>query len=192
MAGQNRMTPVEAAKALGIRPQMVYGFIKHNRVKTWQNPSGKADLVDLKEVESVAKAVRHHVPKDESGKPVRRSAGVSRGTMITSHAHTRGQKPGGNHRMSVVSQVGDLDGFLDNSYVWTYDENGMPRVMYEENGLAEQIRTGKCHIESAPGVLGVLMFHWDAQGRPDLAAALRVWCEVNGVEYTEIVAPIEA
>jgi len=186
MAGQ-RMTPVEAAKALGIRPQMVYGFIKHGRIKTFSNPAGKADHVDLKEVEMVAKNVRHHQPKDSSGKPIKRRAGVSRGSILSSHAHFKGEARSRPHKVSVVREVGNLDGFLDNSYVWTMDADGRPKIMYEENGLAQQILKKECHIESPGSLLAVLMFHWEETGRPDLAGGLRMWCEVNEVPYTELV-----
>jgi len=187
MAGQ-RMTPVEAAKALGIRPQMVYGFIKHGRIKTFTNPSGKADHVDLKEVESVAKGVRHHVPKDSSGKPVRRSSGVSRGTLLSSHAHFATKagpvQDGRPHRVRVVSGVDQVD---ENSYVFVRDAEGRAVMMYEEDHLASQIAKKQCHIESAASLLGVLMFHWESTGRPDLAGGLRAWCAVNEVDHTEVL-----
>lgn len=186
MAGQ-RVTPVEAAKALGIRPQMVYGFIKHGRIKTFSNPSGKTDHVDLKEVEAVAKGVKHHVPKDASGKPIKRRAGVSRGTLLSSHAHFRGETRDRPHRVSVVREVGDLGGELDNSYVWTMDADGVPRLMYEEDTLAQMLLKKQCHIESPESLLGVLAFHWETAERPDLAGSLRMWAEVNGIELAELV-----
>lgn len=185
MAGQ-RMTPVQAAKALGIRPQMVYGFIKSGRARTYPNMAGKTQLVDLDEVRSIAGSVKHHRPRDSSGKPIKRSAGVSRGTLLSSHGHFRGERQNRPHRVSVVGAVGNLDGDLDGSYVWTLDADGAPRIMYEEDHLASMIQRRQCHIESPASLLGVLMFHWSEQGRPDLAGALRMWCEVNEVPYTEV------
>jgi len=187
MAGQ-RMTPVQAAKELGIRPQLVYGFIKHGRIKTFSNPAGKTDHVDLKEVEMVAKGVKHHRPKDSSGKPVRRSAGVSRGTLISSHGRFATKSgpvaDGRPHRVRVVSGMEVIDG---NPYVYVRDADGRPVMMYEEDHLASQIAKRQCHIESPAALLGVLAFHWEAQDRQDLAGALRMWCEVNGVKITELV-----
>lgn len=184
---QQRVTPVEAAKALGIRPQMVYGFIKHGRVKTYSNPGGKADHVDLKEVEAIAKGVKHHVPKDSSGNPVKRRAGVSRGALLSSHAHFATKagpaQDGKPHRVRVVSGVEEVDG---NPYVYTRDAEGRPIMMYEEDHLASMIAKKQCHIESPAALLGVLMFHWETQERPDLAGGLRMWCEVNDVHYTEV------
>ena len=116
---------------------------------------------------------------------------MSRGTILSAHAHTRGELLDRPHRTHVVTRVGDDDGDLGAPYVWSLNEDGTPRIMYEENALAEQIRTGKCHIESPANLLGVLMFHWDAQERQDLAGALRMWCEVNQVEFTELAAPAD-
>ena len=179
------MTPVAAAKALGIRPQLVYGFIKHGRIKTFTNPSGPTAYVDLKEVEAVAKGVKHHVPKDSSGKPVRRAAGVQRGTLLSAHAHFAGQTNDSRpHRVRVVSQVGEVDG---NPYVYTRDADGRPILMYEEDHLASMIAKRQCHIESPAALLGVLIFHWEAENRQDLAGGLRMWCEVNQVPYTEVL-----
>jgi hypothetical protein len=186
MAGQ-RVTPVEAAKELGIRPQMVYGFIKHGRIKTYSNPGGKTDHVDLKEVEAVAKGVKHHVPKDASGKPVRRRAPVTRGTLISSHAHFPGERRDRPHRVLAVREVGNQGGELDGSYVWTMDADGAPRLMYEEDALAQMLLKKQCHIESPEALLGVLAFHWEAQDRRDLAGSIRMWAEVNGIVLTELV-----
>jgi hypothetical protein len=181
------MTPVEAAKALGIRPQMVYGFIKHGRIKTFTNPSGKADHVDLKEVESVAKGVRHHRPKDSSGKPVRRVAGVQRGTLLSSHGRFATKagpvQDGRPHRVRVVSGVEEFEG---NTYVYVRDSEGRAVLHYDEDHLAGMLAKKQCHIESAASLLGVLMFHWEAEGRPDLAGGLRAWCAVNEVTHTEV------
>jgi len=86
----DRMTPVEAAKKLDIRPQQVYGFIKHNRVHTYPNPSGKANLVDFDEVKAIAGGVRHHREKDPTtGKPVKRDPGVKLGDVLSTHVRTK-------------------------------------------------------------------------------------------------------
>jgi hypothetical protein len=80
------MTPVQAAKVVGIRPQMIYGFIKHGRVKTYSNPDGKTALVDLDEVKAIGGGVRHHRPKDPTtGKPVKVTASVKKGDVLSWH-----------------------------------------------------------------------------------------------------------
>jgi hypothetical protein len=180
------MTPVAAAKALGIRPQLVYGFIKAGRVKTFTNPGGPTAYVDLKEVEAIAKGVKHHVPKDSEGKPVRRAAGVRRGTMLSAHARFIGgpvdTRP---HRVRVVSSVEASE--EGNPYVYVRDAEGRPILAYEEDHLASMLAKRQCHIESPAALLGVLIFHWEAENRQDLAGGLRMWCEVNQVPYTEVL-----
>jgi hypothetical protein len=187
----NRMTPVEAAKQLGIRPQLVYGFIKHNRVSTFPNPSGKADHVDFDEVKRVAGSVRPHRPKGEDGKPVRRNPGVDRGSILSQHGWQKGldrqrAKP---HRVEVVTElVKNEDG--DVSLVVTRNQEGGLPMYWEAERLADRLKTGACHVESPESVLGVLMHAWIATGQAEKAAALQMFCEVNDIEYEEIPATL--
>jgi hypothetical protein len=182
------MTPVEAAKALGIRPQVVYGFIKHHRVKVFNNPGGKTDHVDFKEVEALVKAVKPHRPKGSDGKPIRRApSGVSRGTLLSAHAHLRGELKDRPHRVYAVREMPDANS-EEGGLVRAYRSDGTDGPMWEVETLADAVKAGKCHIETPENLLGVLMFHWNAQGLPQLAGALQVWCEVNGVAYTEVGA----
>ena len=187
----NRMTPVEAAKQLGIRPQLVYGFIKHNRVATFPNPSGKADHVDFDEVKRVAGQVKPHRPKGPDGKPVRKTPGVSRGSILSSHGWIKGldkqrRRP---HRVEVVTELvlGDEG---DVSLVITDTGDGMRPMYWEAEGLADRLKSGACHVETPEAVLGVLMHAWIATGQAEKAAALQMFCEVNDIEYQAINATL--
>jgi hypothetical protein len=185
----NRMTPVEAAKQLGIRPQLVYGFIKHNRVSTFPNPNGKADHVDFDEVKRVAGSVKPHRPKGADGKPIRRSPGLRRGDLLSRHAYLSG--PAGQkqreapHRVDVVTDlVKNEEG--DVVLVVTQTGEGLLPMYWEAEKLADRLKSGACRIESTAALLGVLMHSWIATGEAEKAAALQMWCEVNEIEFTEI------
>jgi len=187
----NRVTPVEAAKALNIRPQLVYGFIKHNRVATFPNPGGKTAFVDFDEVKRVAGQVRPHRAKDADGKPVRRSPGVDRGSLLSQHAWQKGsaKQRARPHRLDVVTEVikneeGDV------SLVITQNAEGGLPMYWEAERLADRIKSGACHVESPTAVLGVLMHAWIATGEAKKAAALQMWCEVNEIEYEAINATV--
>lgn len=187
----NRMTPVQAAKALNIRPQLVYGFIKHNRVATFPNPAGKVAFVDFDEVKKVASQVRPHRPKGPDGKPVRRSPGVDRGSILSSHGYLKGlakqrAKP---HRVEVVTGLVHDDEGNVSLVVTQTGENTAP-MYWEAERLADRLKSGACQVESPATILGVLMHSWIAAGAPDLAAGLQMWCEVNDVEYEVIAASV--
>ena len=179
------MTPVQAAHELGIRPQLVYGFIKHGRVKTYTNPSGKTGYVELAEVASIVKSMKHHAERDSSGKRVRQSAPVERGSILSHHGHMKGEVRARPHRISAVKEI-TQSAEDDTNYVWTVDPDGRPKIMYEEDNLAQSLLKHQCHIESPAALLGVLMFHWNVQGQEDIASSLRTWCETNGQAFTTV------
>jgi hypothetical protein len=189
----NRVTPVEAAKQLGIRPQLVYGFIKHNRVHTFSNPSGKTDLVDFDEVKRVASSVKPHRPKDAEGKPVRRSPGLRRGDVISQHAYLdpkRMPNMVGAHRVEVVTDlVKNEEG--DVVLIVTQTGEGILPMYWEAERMADRLKSGACHIESTKVLLGVIMHAWVATGEAEKAAALQMWCEINEIEFTEIDPVLE-
>jgi hypothetical protein len=190
----NRMTPVQAAKELGIRPQLVYGFIKHNRVSTFPNPSGKADHVDFDEVKRVAGSVKPHRPKGPDGKPVRRTPGLRRGDILSRHAYLAGpageKQKAAPHRVDVVTDlVKNEDG--DVVLVVTQTGEGLLPMYWEAERLADRLKSGACRIESIAVLLGAVMHSWVATGEAEKAAGLQMWCEVNDIEFNEIDPVLE-
>jgi hypothetical protein len=186
-----RMTPVEAAKELGIRPQMVYGYIKHNRIGTFNNPEGKTQLVDLDEVKAVTKTVKPHRAKDPTtGKPIKRTAGVQRGSLVTYHAHMKGEQSPRPHRVVVVDQIrlGE-DGQPLN--IVTVRGDGVEGPWWETEELADMIAKGKCHIESPEKLLGVVMFHYVHTEQPELAASLDLWIQANNLQVPTVQETVE-
>lgn len=182
-----RMTPVQAAKAIGIRPQIVYGFIRSNRLGTYSNPDGKAALVELSDVERLIGGVKHHREKDpKTGLPVRREAqGVSRGTILSTHGEIKGAKRRNAHRVTVVDVV-----FKGESSTLIYtkrSEDGAIGIVYETERLADAIAKGKCHIESPEALLGVVMFHYAHSDNIELAASLQLWCEANKIAAVDLM-----
>lgn len=181
-----RMTPVEAAKALGVRPQIIYGFIKHNRIHTYPNPSGKTAHIDLDEVKRATGSVQHHRPKDPStGKPVRHTADVRTGTILSYHGHTPGEVKTRPHRVVAVTQLVSNDEG-EPSLVYTARGEGELAVIYETEDLATAIGVKKCNIESPAKLLGVLMYHWVHNEQVELAAELQRWCEARDIEFGTI------
>ena len=175
-----RITPVQAAKELGIRPQIVYGYIRANRIATFNNPDGKAALVELEDVKRLSGGTKHHREKDATGKPIRRSPGVERGTILSTHGELRGTKKRHAHRVVIVDEVikGD-DGQPSLIYARRSDD-GAVSVIYEAERLADAIAKGKCFIEGPEALLGVLMFHFATiADRPDLTASLWNWATMN-------------
>lgn len=184
-----KMTPVEAAKALNIRPQLVYGFIKHGRIKTYSNPAGKAALVDLNEVQAVSKSVKHHRPKDAKGNPIRRKSGVERGSLVSMHARFTNRKGAvKDDRPHRVRAVTGLFKGEEADYAYVTDAEGRFVMMYDEDTLAQMVAKKQCHIESPASLLSALMFHWRAQkdeAVQALASSLEEWCQANEVHYAE-------
>jgi hypothetical protein len=177
-----RLTPVNAAKELGIRPQIVYGYIRANRIATFNNPDGKAALVELEDVKRLAGGTRHHREKDSSGNPIRRTPGVERGTILSTHGEIKGGRKRHAHRVVVVDEIikGD-DGQPSLIYARRSDD-GAVAVIYEAERLADAIAKGKCFIEGPEALLGVLMFHFaTVANRPDLTASLWNWATLNDI-----------
>jgi hypothetical protein len=193
----NRMTPVAAAKELGIRPQIVYGYIKHGRLATFPNTDGgKAAFVDLDIVRTLVGSTVHHREKDPStGKPVKREAsGINVGTILSGHGYPKGAKKHYAHRVNVVDEI--IKG-EDATLIYTRrGEDGTVGVIYETERLADAIAKGKCHIESPEALLGVLMFHFVHTERADVAASLDAWAfnhdliPINMEEKTEELTTI--
>jgi hypothetical protein len=181
----NRVTPVQAAKDLGIRPQQVYGFIKHGRLGTFPNTTGKAALVDFDEVKRLVQSVKPHRPKGPDGKPVKRQPGVKVGNLLTSHGYLKGSRKRGPHRVEVVTgTIKDEEGDVQLVITQT-GENTRP-MYWEAERLADRLKNGACQVESSGVLLGVLIAAFDVDGRKDLAGGLRMWCEVNHVDVEEI------
>jgi hypothetical protein len=183
----NRMTPVQAAKVLGIRPQIVYGFIKHNRVKTYDNPSGKTQLVDYDEVSKVAGGIQHHREKDPTtGKPIRRDANVRPGSLLSYHGELvkKPKKPRA-HRLVVVDHV-ETSKDTGLKYVVTKKGDWESGVIHESERLADAITKGKCFIEPPEQVIAVLMWSFAREDNIPLAASLGKWAEDNGIQVPDL------
>jgi len=179
------MTPVEAARQAGIRPQVVYGYIKHNRIRSYANPAGKADLVSLADVQALAKNTRHHRPKDPTtGLPIKPKASVDRGTIISYHGRMPKERKPRAHRVGAVTEVVKNDEGED-SLVYVSRE-GSTNVIFEVGSLESKIKAGICFIESAVSLLEVVEFHFRNNEQEDVADSLRAWAGENGLVLHEI------
>jgi hypothetical protein len=188
-----RMTPVQAAKVLDIRPQIVYGFIRQNRIPTFTNPEGKTALVELDDVKRAAGGVRHHREKDpETGKPKRRvDPKIRTGTILDMHAFLplEGRIPTKSdpkpHKPKVV--VGTtLTDEGNPSLIATATGEGTLPMYWEIEKLSERVAKGLCRIESPENMLSVIMFHWVHNEAPELAASLDEWIQANGLTVPTI------
>lgn len=185
----NKLTPVQAAKELDIRPQIVYGFIRAHRARTYDNPGGKTQLVDLDEIRSLTGNVRHHREKDPStGKPKRRVEPKLRtGTIIDMHAFHKGfdKEEHTPHRPKAVTGMVSNDAGEPSLVITTTGDKTLP-MYWEVETLSERIAKGACHIESPENMLAVIMFHWVHNEAPELAASLDGWIQENGLTVPTI------
>jgi len=189
-----RMTPVQAAKELGIRPQIVYGYIRSGRISTFPNPDGKTSLVELADVQRLASGTKHHRPKDPTtGKPINRSAGVSPGSLLSSHGNKPRQRRNPRHSVEVVTGVthGE-DGQEFVHYTKIREDGSKWEFFWEGEQLADALAKGTCRIESPESLLASVMFHWGHNGRPDLAAELFTWAQGNGLDVPTITEVADA
>jgi hypothetical protein len=188
----DRMTPVEAAKKLDIRPQQVYGFIKHGKVKTFPNQSGKAALVDLDDVKAVAGRVRHHREKDEAGRPKRREPKVKTGTIIDMHAFHKDAAKEINtpHKPKVVTGK-VLNEAGDTTLIATSTGDGTRPMYWETEMLADRIAAGACHIESVESLFSVILFQWKVEGKDQEVDKLHSLITEFGLVVPDI-QPLEA
>jgi hypothetical protein len=185
-----RVTPVQAAKILGIRPQIIYGWVKHNRIGTYANMAGKAPLVDLDDARRLMAGTQHHRPKDpETGKPIKPRAsdsGLAAGSLLSYHARMPKERKPRAHRVATVTEVVQNDEGEDALVRITKGDNST--MTWEIGYITDKIAKQACMIEPAANILAVLMFHFIHSEQPELAASLQAWCEINGISYGEVTA----
>lgn len=173
-----RAKPTQVAKDLGIRPQIIYGLIKRNKIATFPNPGGGPDLVDVAETRIMVSRMHQRGPRKERAKVGNKApAGIFRGAIVS---HDR--KPGGkgSRRIAQVTDAGKGEGTL----VWGTD--GKRDLFWGTESLAERLKKGTTKIESVPSLLGMIMFQWEQKGHADYAARLVQWCIDNGVKFIPI------
>jgi hypothetical protein len=180
---------VQLAHELGVRPQIIYGYIKHGRVKTYPNDAGKAALVDANEVEAVLKSVRHRDPnaeKSPSGRTVHRSP-VKRGDILSWD-----KKPDGRtgRRVANVSRVIKDDEGSD-SIVYLHD--GTREIVWQTATLSERLRKGYTTLENVPALLGMIIFQLKGgdEAQQAEAALIEGFLQGNDIHYTHFVVEHE-
>jgi len=175
----DRATPVQVAKTLNIRPQIIYGLIKRGKVATFPNPNGKADLVDVAETRIVVSRMSVRGPRKEKAARTGRSP-VKRGQILSRDKFpvrgVFGRKFGGGRSIEQVIDPGQGEGTL----AWTTD--GMREKFWETETLAGRLKREEVRIEHIGSLLGMIMFQWrELEDEPALADSLEQWCKDNGV-----------
>lgn len=180
MAGQ-RATPTQVAHELGIRPQVIYGLIKRNRVHAY---GSKPQMVDVGEVKSVLKDIKHRIPKE---KRQASRANVPVGTITSWAKGFKGPKAK-ERRVAVATGILKPDD-PDGTYFLVF-EDGEKRVIdaFTLESFGEMLKRGFAHVEHIDGLLGMVIFQMTVNGQVDQASALDEFCrstlDIVPVSYT--------
>jgi len=188
MASAKRLTPVQLAHELGIRPQIIYGYIKHNRVKTYPNEAGKANLVDVGEVERLLKDARHRDPnaeKSASGRTVHRSP-VRPGTIVSWDRKADGRT---GRRVAGVSRI--VKDEEEGSDELVYLNDGERNIVFSTATLAERLRKGHATIENIPALLGMILFQLRENDQGAEADAIQTFLEQQDIHFVHFVVAHE-
>lgn len=172
-----RATPVQVAKQLNIRPQIVYGLIKRGKIATFPNPAGKADLVDVQETKIVVSRMHTRGPRKERASRVGRSP-VRRGQILSQDRFPGGR---GSRRITQVTDPGKGEGTL----IWGTD--GRKDTFWGTESLAQRLLKRTTRIEHTGALLGMILFQWrELDETPELADSLEAWCRENGVVIPQL------
>ncbi len=166
MAGE-RKTPVLLARDLGIRPQLIYGLIRQKRIHAYGE---KPQMVDVAEVKAVLKEVKHREPKEAKvGRQPSRGTVFGRRTKsgVIRHDVVTG---------AVLPQEGDPSDYT--GLLHTRGANGKRAdSIYDAAYIAKAVKERTFHIESPNGLLGMVIYHFRANGQEDKATALQEFCD---------------
>ena len=179
-----RMKPVEFAKTMNIRPQIVYGLIKRGKIHTYENPGGGPDLIDPGEARIIVSRMHTRGPRkakasQKGSSPVRRGQIVSHDRYPVKGAFAR--PDGGGKSVRVVTDPGRGEG----SIVWLSD--GTIDTFWGTESLAQKLQSHSAQIEHPDALLGMIAFQWrQSEETKELADKLETWAEAEGIPYKAI------
>ena len=162
------MTPTQAAKQCGVRPQQVYQWMKAHDIQS-QEQNGKT-LVALEEVQKRAQRVAKRGPgksgvKAKGGRPIRS------GDVLAWNTKTR-------TRVSQVDKVGE-------NLISTTDRAIRPQIprlnldaWMTPESLQESLAKGEVHLVDDEAIVRMLLVQWQLT-RPALASSLQAWVDAN-------------
>lgn len=181
MAGQ-RATPTQVAHELGIRPQVIYGLIKRNRVHAYGTHPVQ---VDVGEVKTVLKEIKTRVPKSKSNS---KKAEMPIGQLVS---YSGDYKGAGAKKRKVVVTTGTLRSDEPDGVDFLVFSDGTRRTvdMFSTMDMGEMLQKGFAQLQNIDGVLGMIIFQMTHQGDIDKASALEEFCinvlDIVPLKYTK-------
>lgn len=187
----------KVAKDLGIYLGQIYAYIKKGTVtnhKVGGYPDGKGIEVDPEEVKVAMASSRRRGGKgggkSKSTSRVHRSSGdsaaaeseraarkerLATGQLISYHKGVTEYGGDKGHAIAVLTGKG---GHL------THLSSEDRYHLFTTEGLRNLLAKGIAKLERPEGILGLVMFHWIANDRTDLAIGLETWMESVGLEVS--------
>lgn len=158
-------TPTAAAKIFDIRPQIVYGLIKRNKIKQHNDLADEGKLkVDMDELRKWFAHKRQGRPstKPQSGGKIPAKPGkiISWGTQV-------------GRRVAAVTSNED-----DYTYGRTADNT---EVFFRDSSLENLIASGRVMMVDSWHLLEIVALSWEAN-EPELSDSLRHWARLNKPE----------
>jgi hypothetical protein len=148
-----RMTPVQLAKQMGIRPQGIYGLIKQGKVKNYA-PEGKTAIVDEDEVKSALVKSASRTAKTGKGKTGGGgNSSAPKGTVVAWKATPT------KIRVGKVSAVDDIL-----TYIKTTDGDTLP---FTNESLTERIAKGQIVLPRLHTLLDLIISESDKSDQED-------------------------
>lgn len=150
-------SPMRIAKELDVKPQVIYGLIKRDKIKS-KDVGGRA-YVDREEVKQ---AIANPGKRGRPPLPDEEKSGMATSPMKKGDIATWGTKTG-----KRVAQVHKSDEY----FTYLKDQEAK-ELMFRNTSLINLIKNGTITIERPQELLDMLAFTFSARGQETLANAL--------------------
>lgn len=160
-----QVSPMALAKELGLRPQVLYGLIRQDRLKAYENDAGKT-VVYRDAALRVLGAMRHRRTSEEmaTGEV---SSPLKQG-QIASYA-TYGRRPG-SKQTELYRQVVQVNGTSE--YFTEFRDLRSQLTEFQHQSLRQLIEKGQLSIENPWELLKMVAHQWRLEGRSEQAEEL--------------------
>jgi hypothetical protein len=189
---EGAVSPMQLAKELGVRPQILYGLIRKGRIQDVGRLDGDPSktYVYRSDVLRVLGALRHRRPKGEvtgssSDDGTTLASPLQKGQAASWISYGSGEKGGVRVFRQVVSVIGS-DEYFTNFQSFKSDY----QMTFRNTTVQKMLESGMMRIEEPQVVVGIAIAAYETNGQTELADSLRQWLSASSVAPTEVGAAV--
>lgn len=156
MALSGRVKPVAAAKELGIRPQIVYGWLKSGKLKVYPGDHVCKQYVDMTEVRGMHNKSASKGPREDRGTRTRKekdSTGKWEDKGFASPINRGDVVSYGSKRTKTLIQARN-----DDAYFTQFKNTKREDEEFQNTSIADNLKQGVFKIEPLEGLVNMVLF----------------------------------